>query len=136
MQPLAVELDREPAVSLLLEQLVRAAIPDLDRAGSVLSRRDLALEVGVVERVILDVHGQMPLSCVLRDPLWHGPAGKRPVALEPQVVVQPARVVALHDEDRRASALAAPTERLGGSLRIALAAVLLERHSAIFPPEA
>ena len=122
MQALAVELDREPAVALLLEQLVGAAIPDLDGAGSVLSCRDLALEVGVVERVILDVHRQMPLPGLLRDPLRHRPAGERPVALEPQVVVQPSCGMALHDEDGRPTALSrvartAPAYAAGSRLR-------------------
>ena len=57
-----MEPDGEPAVLLLLDELVGAPVPDLDRAGAVLPRRDLALEVAVVERVILDVHRQVPLA--------------------------------------------------------------------------
>ena len=117
-----------PPFRLLLEQLVRAAIPDLDRAGSVLSRRDLTLEVGVVERMVLDVHRQMPLPRLLRYALWHCPAGERAAALEPQVVVQPPGRMALHDEDGRGTPLPTAPERLRCPGRVALAAVLLERH--------
>ena len=38
VEPLAVQPDGQPAVALLLEELVRPAIPDLDRAGAVLAR--------------------------------------------------------------------------------------------------
>ena len=102
LEPLAVEPDREAAVPLLLEQLVGAAVPDLDRAGAVLARRDLALEVAVVERVVLDVHGEVPLAGLERHALRHGPARERAVPLEPEVVVEPAGVVALDHEERRA----------------------------------
>ncbi len=57
-----MEVHREPAVLLLLDELVGAPIPDLDGAGAVLARRDLALEIAVVERVVLDVHREVPLS--------------------------------------------------------------------------
>ena len=76
------------------------AVPDLDRPGPVLTRRDLALEGGVVERVVLDVHGEVALPGLERDPLRHRPARERAVALEAEVVVEPARVVALNDEER------------------------------------
>ena len=63
-----MESHREPAVFLLLDELVGAAVPDLDRAAAVLPGGDLALEVGVVERVVLDVHGQVPLARYERHP--------------------------------------------------------------------
>ncbi len=52
----AAEPHAQAAVALLLDQLVGAAIQDLDRSRAVLAGRDLALEVRVVERVVLDVH--------------------------------------------------------------------------------
>ena len=94
------EADGQAAVGLLLDELVGAAVPDLDRAGAVLARGDLALERRVVERVVLDVHGEVALPGLERDALGDGPARERAVALEAEVVVEPARVVALHDEDR------------------------------------
>ena len=103
-----MEAHGEAAVLLLLDQLVGAAVPDLDRAGAVLPGRDLALEVRVVERVVLDVHGQVPLARLERHALGHGPAREHTVALEPEVVVQPAGGVALHDEDAASSPGAPP----------------------------
>jgi hypothetical protein len=50
-----VQPHREAAVALLLEQLVRAAIPDLDRARAVVPFRDLTLEASVLERMVLDM---------------------------------------------------------------------------------
>ena len=75
-------------------------VPDLDRAGAVVARRDLALERRVRERVILDVDGEMLRPRLERHALGDGPAGEHAVALEPEVVVEPAGVVALDDEDR------------------------------------
>ena len=60
--------------------------------------RDLALEVAVRERMILDVHGQMALAGCERHSLRDSPARERSVTLEPEVVVQPPGGVALDDE--------------------------------------
>src|SRR6185503_4745001 len=74
LRSLPVEPEREAAVALLLEELVRPAVPDLDGAGAVLTLRDLALERAVVERVIFDMHREMPLACAKWQALGHGPA--------------------------------------------------------------
>ena len=68
-----MQAHRETAVRLLLEELVRAGVPDLDRPGAVVALRDLALEARVVERMILDVHGQDALPRLERDALRDGP---------------------------------------------------------------
>src|SRR5262249_24208951 len=57
-EPFAGEPHSELPVALLLEELVGAAVPDLDGAGAVLALRNLAGEVGVVERMVLDVDGE------------------------------------------------------------------------------
>src|SRR5205823_6215006 len=102
------------------------------RARPVLSLRDLALEVRVLERVVLDVDGEALLARLQRNPLRNGPARERSVALEAEVVVEAPRDVALDHEDRLLRALLRP-ERLGGRLRIALPAVLAElRHLRSF----
>src|SRR6185437_7702488 len=100
-------------------------VPDLDRPAAVLALRDLALEVRVVERVVLDVHGQVALPLAQRDALGNGPAGERAAALEPEVEMQPAGVVALDDEDR-VGAAARARERLRRPGRVALAPVGVE----------
>jgi hypothetical protein len=132
LEALAVEPNGEAAVGFLLDELVRAFVPDLDRARAVLALRDLTLERGVVERVVLDVNGEVLLPRLERDALRHGPAGKRAVALEAEVVVEAASSVALDDEDRLlAAALAA--ERLRRLLAVALALVLGEAHGRVLP---
>src|SRR4029453_5744914 len=100
VEPLALQPDGQPAVLLLLEELVRAVIPDLHRARAVRPGRNLALEGRVVERVVLDMDGEVLLPGLERPPLRPRPAPERPVALEPKVVVQAARVMPLDDEDR------------------------------------
>src|SRR6185503_4927164 len=115
-------------VGLLLDQLVGARVPDLDRARAVLALGDLTLEARIVERVVLDVHGQVTLAHLERNALRHRPARQRTVALEPEVVVEPPRVVALDDEDRLL-ALALAGERLGSLLAVALPLVFAQAHA-------
>ena len=123
-----MQANGQSAVSLLLDELVRARVPDLDGAGAVLPLRNLALERRVLERMILYVDREPLLAGLERNALRDGPRCERPVALEPEVVVQPPGVVALDDERRLLTPLLA-AERLGRLLRIALAAVLAElRH--------
>src|SRR6185312_3593662 len=99
--------------------------PDLHRTGPVLALRDLAFEAPVLDRVVLDVHREVLLARLERRALGDGPAGERAVPLEAEVVVQPAGVVALNDEDRLLAAFLR-AERLGGLLGVALLAVLGE----------
>ena len=133
LQALAVEADGQTAVGLLLEKLVRARIPDLDRPRPVLALGDLALEAGIVERVVLDVDGEVALAGLERHALRHRPGEKDAVALEPEVVVKGSRVMALNDEDRALRALLPAPERLRGLLLVALALVVSEaRHGRMF----
>jgi hypothetical protein len=57
-----------------------------------------ALEVGVIDRVILDLNRKPLLGRIERRPLRYGPGLEHPVHLEPEVVVQASGVVLLHDE--------------------------------------
>src|SRR2546421_39839 len=122
--PVAVPLDLE--------------LPAFARAGAVLALRDIPLEGRVVERVVLDVNGEMLLAWLERHALRHRPARERSVAFEPEVVVEPARVVTLDHEDRILR-LTFAGKRLAGLLRVALAPVLLEAHEAFLarlrPPD-
>ena len=134
----AVQADGQAAVLLLLDELVGAAVPDLDGAGAVLAGRDLALE-GRRSRAGGPRRGRRALLAGLeRNALRDRPARQRAVALEPEVVVEPARVVALDDEDRLFSA-PLRAERLRRLLRVALAPVLgelsrLRATSRTLPP--
>src|SRR5207247_9067789 len=95
VEPPAGPPRRRPAICLLLDELVGAAVPDLDSAGAVVPLRDLAGKGRVIQGVILDVHRESPLSGLERHTLGNRPGGERPVALEPEVVVEPPGVVAL-----------------------------------------
>ena len=88
-------------------------VPDLDRAGAVLALRDLALEGRVLERMVLDVDGEMLLPRLERHALRDRPARERAVQLEAEVVVQAARVVPLDDE---VGSLRAPLEPNGSGV--------------------
>jgi hypothetical protein len=125
LETVAVEADREAAVLLLLHQLVRALVPDLDCAGTVFALRNLALEGRVLERVVLDMDGQVLLPRLERRSFRHGPAGQRAVPLQAEVVVQAPRVVPLDDEDRLLPALLG-AEGLGSLLGVALLLVFGE----------
>jgi hypothetical protein len=75
--------------------------------------------------MILDVDGERAPARLERNALGHRPGGERAVALEPEVVVEPPRLVALDDEERPLP----PTsirEGLGRSCGVALSPVGLE----------
>ena len=107
LEALAVEPERQAAVLLLLEQLVRAAVPDLHGPRAVLPLRDLALERPVLERMVFDVDREVLLAGLERHAFRHRPARECAVALEAKVVVERPRLVALDDEDRPLLALSA-----------------------------
>ena len=58
--------------------------------------------------MVLDVNGEMLRARLERDALRDRPAEQDAVALEPEVVMEAARVVPLDDEDRRLAACALP----------------------------
>ena len=102
-------------------------VPDHDTAGAVLAFRDLAFEAAVVERVVLDLHGQPPVLGIQARLFRHGPALEHAVVLEPEVVVEPRRIVFLHDELQAAVRCAfARAAGLGCSREIALIAIARE----------
>ena len=102
---MAEELElEEPALRagpriLGLRRAVAPAVPDDDGAGTVVARRDHALEVGVLERVILDVDGEALVLGPDRGTLGHGPALQHAVHLEAEVEVQAPGGVLLDDEE-------------------------------------
>ncbi len=126
LELLAVEPDlRVPGVerlghrALLVEVAVRAGVPH-DHGARPVALADHALEVGVLERVVLDLDREALHARVGRRPLRDGPRAQRPVDLEAEVVVQARGVVLLDDEARRAAAAragasGAPSPRTPGS---------------------
>ena len=106
-----------------------APVPDDDVAGAVLLRRDHALEVEVLDRVVLDVDRHPAHRRVERRALRDGPDGEDAVDLEPEVVVEPGGPMALDDESTGAGpARSVGRRRLGRLREVALAPVFLERH--------
>jgi hypothetical protein len=122
LHPLAVERD-DDLVLLELVAVVGPAVPDDHLAGPVVALGDLSLEVDVVERMVLDVHGQVVALGVLRDPLWQGPRDEHTVPLQPEVPVQPPGVVLLDDEAPGVALSAVGARGLRCVLEIPLVAV-------------
>ena len=100
--------------------LPAAAVPDDHLAAAVLALRDLALEVGVVERMVLDVHREPLVAGHQARPAGDGPARQRVADLEAEVVVQPPRRVLLHHEGVAVAAAVGPGRLVGGA-EVALA---------------
>ncbi len=123
MQVLAVqgELQVAGCQALLGRHALRrpgAAVPELDGAAAILAFRDGALEVAVVQRVVLHLDRQPLVMRVQRRAARDRPGLEHAVEFQPQVVVQPGRVVLLDDEAqlvggggrRRAARLGRPGE--------------------------
>ncbi len=105
--------------------VVRPAVPDQDLARAVVAGRNVAVEVDVVERVILDVDREVILLGVGRDAFGHRPGHENAALLEPEIPMQAARVVLLHDEPRRLGLLARDLgARFGCLFEIAFGLVL------------
>jgi gas vesicle protein len=134
---LAVERDDDLAVAPGVA-LVRAGVPDRHRPRAVVALRDLAVELEVLERVVLGAHGLAVLVGVRRDPVRDRPRRERALVLEPQVPVQPPRVVLLDHEAPAGRRRGRVAGRLGRAGEVAHAAVLgeLVGHAGIVPARA
>src|SRR6266516_2449292 len=125
---LAVQHDLDLAVGPLLG-VVRAVVPDRHLAGAVLTVADVALERSVLQRMVLDVDGQVVALRIVRDALGHCPRDEHAVAFQAEVPVQRGRVVFL-DYERvalLAPRAAPPRHRLTRALGVSLAAILVQR---------
>ncbi len=134
VQLLAVERERQMALAQALVRIVlrlpAAAVPDHHRAAAVFALRDGALEFVVVDRVVLDLHGEPLVARHQARTARHRPAFHDAVKFEPQVVVQTARRVLLDDEGV-AFAARDLALRLGGDAELAFGAVDFQpRHLA------
>ncbi len=125
LQALAVE-HRDHLVVAPLLGLVRALVPDLHRPGAVLALGNLTGEVDVLERVVLDVHGEVIALGVHRDALRDRPRRQHAVALQAQVPVQVAGVVLMDHEPVGGLALATLPGRLRGLPEVPLAFVFTQ----------
>ena len=115
---------------LPLELLVGAAVPDRHRAGAVVALRDLAVEVEVLERVVLGADREAVVLRLLGQAVRDRPRRERAVVLEAQVPVQARGVVLLDDEPRALRRLRGVAGGLRRRLEVALARGTCSRRSA------
>ncbi|MNZ43557.1 hypothetical protein D3C78_611620 [compost metagenome] len=105
-----------------------ATVPDDHIAGAIVTLRDTAFEIGVVERVILYVHRQASHLGVQGGPFGDGPAFQRTVQFQTEVVMQVAGVVLLNAELQGMATFgtAALATGLGCGIEVALALIFLQ----------
>ena len=126
LHAVAVEGDDHLVVAELVA-VVGAFVPDPHAAGAVVSGGDLAREVDVAQRVVLDVHRETVALRVVRDALRDRPGDEHAIAFEPQVPMQAARVVLLHYEAGAPPGTTILARRLGGAGEVPFGVVLAER---------
>ena len=114
----------------VLEHFERADVPQHHAARAVVALGNVAFEVAIADRVILDMHRQLLRQWDLGWALWNGPALQRAADLKPQIVMQAGRVVALDEQTplRVLGRFDGCRGRFGRVLELAFANVLLERH--------
>ncbi|MEZ5332470.1 MAG: hypothetical protein R2991_10560 [Thermoanaerobaculia bacterium] len=84
------------------------AVPDDHRAGAVVALGDQPLEVAVLERVVLRLHGEPLLGGIEGRALGYGPGAQDAAHLQTQVVVQAPGRVLLDDEQAGRAAPSPP----------------------------
>jgi hypothetical protein len=128
-QLIAVEVEQELSLEETLYRVLQrrpcALVPQDHRPGPVLAGRDHPLEVAVLERVILDLHGEPLVGRVGGGALGHGPRDQRAAHLEPQVPVEVSRGVLL-DAEEPSAGLHLAAHGLGSLPGSALGAVRLQ----------
>ncbi len=106
-----------------------AAVPQHDRAAAVLALRDRALEITVVERMILDFHGQTFVGGIQRRSAGNRPGLEHTLPFQAHIVVQLPGGMLLHDEAQaRGGCYALLARGLLGFREVALGAINGERR--------
>lgn len=133
---LAIQGEAEMALFQALARIVQrrpgASVPDDDIAGAVVPLGDAAFEIGIVQRMVLNLHREPLHRRVEARPLGHRPALQGAIQLQAEVVVQAAGVVLLDAIAEQPGAVLARLAAAGlrGLAEIALAGVLGERLAA------
>lgn len=109
-------------------RLPDTAVPDDHVPCTIVAFRDMALEIGVVQRVILHMHRQAAHLGVQRRAFGDRPAFQGAIELQAEVVVQMTGVVFLDAELQRMGPFAtfAFAAGLGCGVEVALARVFLQ----------
>ncbi len=138
LELLAVELHHQVALLALLmglagrHRVVGALVPEQRVPAAILLVRDAALEAGVGQGVVLGLHREPLRLRIIAGALGEGPTRQGAVDLQPQVIVQPGRVMLVHDEEglRAASPQRHLRRRLWSLLEVAPGAIGLERGAS------
>ena len=131
---LELEMSLGEALVRIADRRPCAAIPHKHRAAAVFALGDRAFERAVVERMVLDFDREPLLAGDEARAARHRPALQHAVELQPKIVMEPPRVVLLHDEAVAAPGLRGDLRpRLRGGGKVALGAILLERHPSSPP---
>ena len=75
-----------------------APIPQLHSAAAILSVRNRAFKIAVIEWVVFDFHGESLVARIKRRAFGYSPGFEHASQFEPQVVMQTPRRVLLYDE--------------------------------------
>ncbi len=107
-----------------------AAIPYDHRSGAVLLGRYVALEAGIVERMVLDMDGNALFRGIVAGAFRHRPAEQHPIEFQPEVVVQSSCPMLLDNEAQACWLLAtlSPCGRFRGDAEVAFLFIALERR--------
>src|SRR5262245_8653578 len=118
-----------------LQGLPGAPVPDDHVTPAVLALGDHALEVVVLDRVILGPGRHPPLQRLERRAARDRPADQHAIDLEPEVVVETRRAVALDHEPGLAGSRSGRGARgLGRLAEVPLSLVGVERHAPLSVP--
>ena len=113
----------------------RAAVPDIDTTRTVVAGRNVSRELRVFERMVFGLDRETLDRRIVARTFWHGPALEHAVQFEPEVVMQVARGVTLHDELERGVHLRAlrrrrvridAATRFGRGAEVALGVIVAE----------
>jgi len=101
--PFAVEGEMQVAFvdvlrALAFDRCPGTAIPQHHRAAAIFALGDRALEIGIGHRMTLGPHRKPLVGGIGARPRGHRPALEHAVRLEPEIVMEPCRVMLLDDE--------------------------------------
>src|SRR5690606_37865564 len=140
LEAVAEQLETQVALGQLLLRIAGggpdAMVEARHVAAAILAPGNLALEAGVVQRMVLDLHRHALDRRIVAGPLGHGPALEGVAHLQAEVVMAAAGVVQLDHEDRSLPARRRLAGlRLAGAVEAALALVVDQAHAGPSAPQ-
>ena len=104
---LDIELARAHGAGYVVRRIghaVNPAVPHDDLAGTVVAFGDDAFEIAVLDRMVLDHHGEPLVGGIKRRSLGYRPRAQHAFHLEAEIVMESGGGVLLHDEHPAAPA--------------------------------